>query len=296
MDRTRQDVTYPRFMSVPDDPRVRPRRRRRLGLAALCAALAVVAVCAVCAVALLRPWGTVSEAAAPVAVAAEGDPLVVGAAPAALVLPDDARVLVFGDSWVYGSAAIAPTLGFAYRLADELGVETIVDGVRGSGYLKPGIDGPSYGERIKALDPALEPDVILLEGSINDRRLYPDGYQDAVAAAWDALAARYPDAAIVILGPAPQVLPVESATSAMDADLRELAAARGWWYVSPIGEEWITVANYLDVIDTSATGRDHPSTAGHAYLASRVAEAVRRLSEQPEVVADAPLDDEVIAP
>ena len=205
-------------------------------------------------------------------------------------------MLVFGDSWVYGSAATVPSLGFAYRLADELGVETIVNGVRGSGYLKPGIDGPAYGERIAALDPALDPDLIVIEGSINDRRLHPSGYRDAVTAAWDALAARYPEADIVILGPAPQVLPVEDATRAIDADLRALAGERGWWYISPIAEDWITDANYLYVIDIGPIGRNHPSDSGHAYLATRVAEALRAMSQPTDIVADAPHDDELVTP
>lgn len=265
---------------------------RRLWLALAGAALAISAVATVSAVAVLRPW------AAPVQppVAAGVDSGTDAVAPAPLALPDGARVLVFGDSWVYGSAASTPSLGFAYLLADELGVETIVDGVRGSGYLKPGRDGPAYGERIAALDPLLAPDVIVVEGSINDRRLHPEGYRDAVTAAWDALEARYPGAAIVILGPAPQVLPVEAATRAIDEDLRELAAARGWWYISPIDEEWIGPANYLDVIDTGPIGRDHPSTAGHEYLADRLAEALVRLGELPEIAADAPADDAVVTP
>lgn len=275
----------------------RPARRPRVAgvrgwLSLLGAALAVAAVCAV---AVLRPWGA-PEPVAPVA-AAEGDAAVAASVPPApLVLEEGARVLVFGDSWVYGSAATEPTLGFAYRLADELGVETVVDGVRGSGYLKPGLDGPAYGERIAALDPALDPDLIIVEGSINDRRLYPAGYRDAVTAAWDALEARYPDAAIVILGPSPQVLPVESPTSSIDTDLAELAAARGWWYISPIAEEWITTANYLDVIDTGPIGRDHPSTDGHSYLAARVADAIEAMELQPAVVADAPHDEDAVAP
>lgn len=256
---------------------------------------AALAVAAVCAVGLLRPWSA-PEPAAPASVAADSGPVAAPIAPAALSLPDDARVLVFGDSWVYGSAATTPTLGFAYRLADELGVETIVDGVRGSGYLKPGIDGPSYGERIAALDPALDPDLVVVEGSINDRRLHPTGYRDAVTAAWDALAAAYPEADIVILGPAPQVLPVEAATRRIDDDLRTLAAERGWWYVSPIAEDWITDANYLEVIDTGPIGRDHPSTEGHAYLATRVAGALRTMSEPADVVADAPHDEELVSP
>lgn len=267
-------------------------RGRRLWLPLAGAALAIAVLCVA---GLLRAW-SVAEPAAPASVAAESGAVAPAIAPAPLSLPDDARVLVFGDSWVYGSAASVPSLGFAYRLADELGVETVVDGVRGSGYLKPGIDGPSYGERIAALDPALDPDLIIVEGSINDRRLYPEGYRDAVTAAWDVLGARFPDADLVILGPAPQVLPVESATRSIDEDLRAMAAERGWWYVSPIAEDWITDANYLDVIDTGPVGRDHPSTDGHAYLATRVAEAIRAMSEPADIVADAPHDEQLLTP
>lgn len=258
-------------------PEPRPPRRPRWPLAVL--ALAVIALCAVAG---WRPWtppDTIVSASGETAAAT---------APAAVALPEDPRVLIFGDSWTYGSAATDPTLGYAYVLGRMLGWDTVVDGVRGSGYLKPGWDGGSFGERIAALDPALDPDLVIVEGSINDRRLPAEGYREAVTAAWDALAARYPDATIVILGPAPQVLPVEPATSRIDADLNALAAERGWWYISPIAEEWITPENYLSVIDTSDIGRDHPSTEGHTYLAERVAEALARIAAPTDVVADAP--------
>ena len=260
-------VPYPRRMQPAARP---PRRGRAWALAAVAAA-----VLAVAAAAMLRPWASAPTSEA--VVAAGPGTLAVASTPALLDLPAQPTVLVFGDSWTYGSAASDPTLGYAYVVVDIAGWTTIVDGVRGSGYLKPGIDGPDFGTRIAALDPALHPDLVIVQGSINDRRESADGYRAAVDAAWDALAAIYPHAQIVILGPAPQVLPVEAATARIDRDLAGAAAARGWWYVSPIGEQWITPANYSDVIDTGA-GRDHPSTAGHRYLAERLAAAVAAIT------------------
>jgi len=269
-------------MHAPGRPRA-----RRAWLPIIGAALAVAAVCAVAA---WRPWVAPS---APVAGPDAASAVTVSPAP--LALPESPRVLIFGDSWVYGSAAMVPTQGFAYVLGANEGWETVVDGIRGSGYLKPGQDGGAYGERIASLDPALDPDLVIVEGSINDRRLSAKGYRDAVTEAWDDLAALYPEARIVILGPSPQVLPVESATARIDQDLRELAAARGWWYISPIAEEWITSANYLHVIDTGL-GRNHPSTEGHAYLADRLAQDLETLAQGPAVVADAPHDEELVRP
>ena len=49
------------------------------------------------------------------------------------------------------------------------------------------------------------------------------------------------------------------------------------------------------MIDTGI-GRDHPSTDGHAYLAERVAESLARMSAPTDVVADAPLDEEIAGP
>lgn len=267
-------MTYTRRVNPHGRPRARRPVRLLVGL--------LVAVAVVCAVGGWRAWSNpVEPVTAPVARAEA-----VAAAPAPLTLPENPTVLVFGDSWTYGSAATDPTLGYAYVIGRTLGWNTIVDGVRGSGYLKPGLDGGTFGERIAQLDPSLDPDLVIVEGSINDRRLFPTGYRQAVGSAWDALAALYPDARIVILGPAPQVLPVEKPTAAIDADLAAMAATRGWWYISPIGEDWITSSNYASVIDSSDFGRDHPSTEGHAYLAQRLAEDLHRLAEGSGVTAD----------
>lgn len=248
------------------------------------AALAI-AVVLLCAVGAWHPWSTASG---PSGASAAG--AVPAAGPMPLELPDDPRVLVLGDSWTYGSAAHAPTLGYAYLVARELGWDAVVNGVRGSGYLKPGLDGGTFGERIADLDPAVDPDLVIVQGSINDRHLPAAGYRDAVARAWDSLRDLYPDAAVIILGPAPQVLPVEASTARIDADLSALSAERGWWYISPIAEDWITPGNYLEVIDTSIIGRDHPSTEGHAHLAERLTAALDARMASTTVIADAPHD------
>jgi lysophospholipase L1-like esterase len=263
-------MTYALFMHAPGRSRA-----RRLWFSLVGVALTVVTLCAL---AITRPWDPL-----PTSGTAAGGTAAITPGTAPLVLHPGARVLVFGDSWVYGSAASRPTLGFAYLLAGKLGVQTIVDGVRGSGYLRPGVDGPAYGTRIAMLDPSLKPDVVIVEGSINDRARYPTGYRAAVTSAWNDLHRIYPHAQMVILGPAPQVLPLQQKTREIDGTLRELAAARKWPYISPIAQQWITPANYRDVIDTSQEAHDHPSTAGHEYLAQRLAEALTKLEQRPAV-------------
>lgn len=249
----------------------RARRRGRVTALVVVLAMAVTGVVA----GVWRPWAPAVENA-PILASEE----VVTVAPTPLVLPEHPRVLVFGDSWTFGSAASVPTLGYAYVLAELLDGETIVDGVRGSGYLKPGLDGPAFGERIASLDPGIDPDLVIIQGSINDRAQGAEGYREAVTAAWDALAATYPEAAIVVLGPAPHELPIGAGTARIDGDLAALAGARGWWYISPVQEEWITEQNYLAVIDVGV-GRQHPSTDGHRYLAERVAAALADIEAAP---------------
>lgn len=244
--------------------------------------VAALAVALMVALGISRPWLPPAETA-PIAAAENGS-----IPPAPLVLPENPTVLVFGDSWTYGSAATPPTGGYAYLLAGLLGGETIVDGVRASGYLKPGLDGPDFGTRIGALDPALDPDLVIIQGSINDRHVDLAALPAAVNAAWDALTATYPDAAIVVLGPAPHQLPVGAKTATIDHDLARLAAARGWWYISPVQEQWITAANYLQLIDVDA-GRRHPSDAGHRYLAEKVAAALEGFRSAPVTEADGSL-------
>ena len=275
-------VTYPLFMPAASRP---PRLRVGVVWAVAAGVLAAIVIGA------WHPWQRPTPASQVAGGAGLANAGTDASAPTPLTVAPDATVLVFGDSWTYGSAASDPSLGYAYELGRLTGWTTVVNGVRGSGYLKPGIDGPSFGERIAALDPELDPDVIIVQGSINDRLLVAENdYAAAVNAAWDTLSATYPDASIVILGPAPQVLPVEKGTALINSELARLAAQRDWWYISPVDDAWITTANYADVIDTGV-GRNHPSTAGHAYLAERLAQALAERMAVVEAVAVTPEQD-----
>jgi lysophospholipase L1-like esterase len=253
------------------------RRARTWGLGVLAAGVA-----AVVALSAWQPWNRPSA----IDTAAAG---AYGIGAEALSVPADADVLVFGDSWTYGSAATRPTDGYAYQLGELTGWNVTVDGVRGSGYMKPGIDGPDFGTRASWLDPADDYDLVIIQGSINDRLQGARGYRERVSEVWDRFERTYPNAQIVIFGPTPHQFPVDEGTSRIDRDLKAEAAERGWWYISPLTEQWVTPSNYLDYIDTGV-GNKHPSDAGHTYLAEQLAQALRDRSATTDAGNEAPLE------
>lgn len=253
------------------------RRARKGGLGLLAAGVA-----AIVGLSAWQPW----KQAPAVDTAASGSG---GISIEALSVPADADVLVFGDSWTYGSAATRPTDGYAYQLEDHTGWNITVDGVRGSGYMKPGIDGPDFGTRAGWLDPAADYDLIIVQGSINDRLQGARGYRERVSEAWDRFERSFPNAQFVVLGPTPHAFPVHEGTARIDGDLEAEAAERGWWYISPLREQWITPQNYLDYIDTGV-GAKHPSDAGHTYLAERLTQALRERSATTDAGTEAPLE------
>lgn len=241
------------------------RRARSWGLGVVAAGVA-----AIVALSAWQPWRTTPTVDAATSVGSIADI-------APLSVPADAKVLVFGDSWTYGSAATVPTDGYAYQLGRLSGWDVTVDGVRGSGYMRPGWDGPDFRRRALTLDPTADYDLIIIQGSINDRQQGERGYRDAVEATWDTFERLFPKAQIVIFGPTPHEFPVDEGTSRIDSDLRAAAADRHWWYISSLQEQWITRANYREMIDTGK-GRKHPSDRGHTYLAEKLLAALHERS------------------
>lgn len=192
------------------------------------------------------------------------------AQPGAATVEPEASLLVFGDSWTFGLASTTVTGGYAYRTGAILGWATTVNGENGSGYLRGGQYGGYYGTRVAELDPDLDPDVVVIQGSINDRAQPLSALPRAARAVWRAVEATYPNAELVILGPAPSMLPVDPSIAGIDDVLAELASEEDLSYISPIDDEWITSSNYDIVIDAGPSGHHHPSDEGHAFLAEKL--------------------------
>ena len=190
-------------------------------------------------------------------------------------LPTKPRLLVFGDSYTEGFAAQPLTDGYAYLVGKKLGWRTEVNGKGGTGFTFGGGDGASdYPTRLRAYirSSKITPDVIVLEGSQNDFRDV-NGVADAVVESVELLRRAYPDARIILFGPAaPQ--PLQNDLAPIDA-ADQLAADRlGIPYVSPYRDGWFTAANsdryaYKD--------GSHLNTVGHAYLAQRFLEELEPL-------------------
>lgn len=183
-------------------------------------------------------------------------------------VPAEPRLLVFGDSYTQGFAADPEDTGYAYLVGKSLGWRTEVDGVGGTGYTYGGPNGAQndYGTRIRAYigSSSFDPNVIVLEGSQNDYRSVST-ITKAVVADVELLRKAYPDARIVLFGPAaPQ--PLLSQLGPIDAADQAAADRLGIPYISAYQENWLTTANTKQY---GFTDGSHLNSAGHAYLAKR---------------------------
>ena len=265
-----------RLPSRRDRARDRARERSRVARGGFWPlAVAALAIAAVCAVAAVRPWAAPPSAV--VATAQDAAPAAVAPAAArsarAAARADLRRLVDVRLGRVPARRSDTPTCSASVSAGRRRSTACAAAATS-----SPGSTAARTASASPPSIPALDPDLVIVEGSINDRRLpadgIPGGRDRGVGRAGRALPRgvhRHPR-------PGAAGAAGQAATARIDADLAELAAARGWWYVSPIAEDWITPDNYAEVIDTGI-GRDHPSTDGHAYLATRLAEALATLSE-----------------
>jgi lysophospholipase L1-like esterase len=187
-------------------------------------------------------------------------------------VPPDPVLLVFGDSYVEGAGATSPETSFPHTLATDLGWRLETAGLSGTGYLNPSAAGNlTYLQRVEALQVAEIPDVVLIEGGINDR----DQTGDETAAAVDvvrAVQARFPGTQVVLLS-AVDPQPVEPRVTEIDRDLARAARLARVPLIDAGG--WVTAANAGELISADHL---HPSQAGHDRIGALAAAELRRLA------------------
>ncbi|MDI2035771.1 hypothetical protein PJL15_02903 [Paenarthrobacter nitroguajacolicus] len=193
------------------------------------------------------------------------------------LLEPGTKVLIFGDSWAQGYAATPISRGFAYLIGETFGWDAEVVHRGGTGYTNPGPqDVGTYAQSIAALqeDPTMQ--LVMIQGGLND--IYGGKSTDvatAASAAWAAAQERFPNAQIVVLGPAQSTKNIQTVLREIDGNLRMAADHASLPYISPINEVWINAQNYDDVFNVEAF---HPDTDGHAYFAKRLEEDIRTLA------------------
>jgi lysophospholipase L1-like esterase len=179
------------------------------------------------------------------------------------------RIVVIGDSITGGSnEGGAGPFGWPEVAWNDLrgqGIDVIpaVSGQGGSGYVKRGNTGTTYGEEAARLV-APDDSLIMFFGSRNDG---PEAIGEVSNAAHDAFAnARQvaPAARLVVVGPiwpGPDVYPP---VAAIRDELSSRAHEAGAIWVDPIAEGWL---NGPDLIGADGT---HPNNSGHLEMAGRM--------------------------
>lgn len=196
---------------------------------------------------------------------------------APLAMHEGSRVLFFGDSWTLGTSAEPATKGFVYLAAEALKLDATVVGVGGTGYLNKGPRSTgNFGDRLSQLHASLDPEIVVIQGSVNDITQPASALQAMAETTIKAFGDRFPAAQIVVVAPAPDKAPgLAPGIGNIDVMLANAAFDAGAKFISPWRDHWITDQNVSKIIDPET---NHPSTAGHAILAERLVEGLRSLA------------------
>jgi lysophospholipase L1-like esterase len=185
-------------------------------------------------------------------------------------------VLVVGDSWSAGRSA-EPGYGYVDLLTDRYGWDTTVDAESGTGYVEVrGQTGSVFASRIRQIDTSVNPQLVILQGGLNDEGVAGARLRRAVSDAIDAATSRFPAAKVVLLGPSAPRWPVAKGIGLVSEEIAEVAKSTGLEYISPLDQHWVTTENFYAFIDEATS---HPSDQGHSIFADHVARNLERIYE-----------------
>ncbi len=199
------------------------------------------------------------------------------------VLTLDSRlthVAVIGDSYTTGTeeGGLGPKswTARAWRTLAQHGVPIAadVDAEGRAGYVVLGDHGSVF-EDLTAR--AVKPDDVLVVffGSRNDQDVDPEMLADRARAAFDLARHIAPSARFLVIGPPWPTADVPDSLLQIRDVLNAAARSAGAAFVDPIGDRW-----FVDRPDLIGADGVHPTDAGHAYLAAKIAPLIRmQLSE-----------------
>jgi lysophospholipase L1-like esterase len=153
--------------------------------------------------------------------------------PAALVEP---RVAFIGDSWTEGIGATALE-GYAVVTAERLGWDAEVLGVGGSGYVARG-RGSTFEQRVDRAV-AFDPDVVVVQGSINERATDLGVLASAAERTLDELRDKVDDdARILVVGASYAPGEDVGVVAGINRTIGAAAARADLPFVNPAAENW----------------------------------------------------------
>lgn len=186
-------------------------------------------------------------------------------------LPPAPRALIVGDSFTEGYGASTAEATWASIAVGTLGWRATIDGVGGTGFTKrsatDGTQGVGFRDRLlRHADAGVDYDVVVLQGGLNDWQASAAQESAAVRLAVRTVQDAWPDAVVVVFGPAEPLGDGVERLELLPA-IRDASEEAGAVFIDPSSPTpWITPEN-TDVFDLG--DGLHLDDAGYAYLAAR---------------------------
>jgi lysophospholipase L1-like esterase len=189
---------------------------------------------------------------------------------------------VAGASFTAGTGPGDPRLSWAVRLADALRWNAVIVGVPGTGYARAGADGQGPALRLLAREnlAALRPALVILQFGHDDIGVPAAAERRRVAATLSYVRARVPRAriALITVFTAAGAGPHLAAAERTDAAIVSVAAAFSSVVMNPLTQDW--------TFQRAVRGGLHPSAAGDAQIAEKVAGVLHARGVLPAPAAD----------
>ena len=189
---------------------------------------------------------------------------------APLELSENPAVLMFGDSFMLGHG-IENTRRPAYAeiLADSMGWTNVrLNAVAGTGFAASSTEGP-YPDRLEAMGDDFTPDVVILQGSVNDIKPGDAAVRAGVTRTLTDIAERWPAAQTVIITPMTGVESYEKLAQSYAGP----ALGKSHVIDATGPESWLPV----DRPELRTEDEWHPSADGHEAVAAGLRAALERL-------------------